>query len=285
MLGSHVLFQAQMLILKSPLAFGVASQVFGIARVAPIYYAYSLFSADATGASRNVDPLIAMAAFPATIIGHVLPSILMSTLPLTATEVSRSYFTLQSVVCYAFYSSPITVSLLTKGIAVGVKWLRRKWNSMSTHAKQTTETQDAQISPDLPALQNSYSMMLAFQTAQHLYVAAEALRMLLKALAPFSLHDRMALLVNARSDFVSSFLETEQGPVHAIGSSLTLFMSSTLAFLLYTVWDMRRRGYITNGEAVKACVGLSAATPIAPGAAYTGFWSWRESMLSSVAHP
>lgn len=207
----------------------------------------------------------------------------MSTLPLTATEVSRSHFTLQSVVCYAFYFSPITVSLLTKGIAVGVKWLRRKWNSSSTPAKEkeTTNAQDAQISPDLPAPKNSFSMMLAFQTFQHLYFAAEALRVLLKALAPFSLYDQIALLVNARSDFASSFLEAEQGPGQAIGGSLTLFMSSTLVYLLYTVWDMRRRGYITNGEAVKACVGLSDATPIAPGAAYTGFWSWRESKLSS----
>lgn len=273
-----------MLILKSPVAFGVASQVFGIARVAPLYYACSLFSADATGASRNVDPLTAMAAFPATMIGHVLPSVLMNTLPLTATEVSRSCFTLQSVVCYAFYFSPITVSLLTKGIAVGVKWLRRTWNSSSTPAdKQTTKAQDAQLSADLPALQRSYYMMLALQTAQHLLFAAEALRMLLKALAPFSLHDQVALLVSARSGFASSFLEVEQGPAHAIGSSLTLFMSSTLAFLLHTVWDMRRHGYITTGEAVKACLGLSA-TPSAPGAAYTGFWSWRESILSRVAH-
>lgn len=205
----------------------------------------------------------------------------MSTLPLTATEVSRSYFTLQSVVCYAFYFSPITVSLLTKGIAVGVKWLRRKWNSSSTPVEETTNAQDTQISP---ALKRSFSMMLAFQTAQHLYFAAEALRVLLKALAPFSLHDRIALLVNARSDFVSSFLEAEQGPAQAIGSSLTLFMSSTLAFLLYTVWDLRRRGYVTNREAVKACLCLSA-TPIAPGAAYAGFWLWRENMSYSEPHP
>lgn len=253
--------------------------------MAPIYYACSLFSVDATGASRTVDPLTATASFPATIIGHVIPSILISTLPLTATEVSRSHFTLQSVVCYAFYFSPITVSLLTKGIAVGVKWLRRKWVSSSTPAKETTNAQDAQISPDLPALKKSFSMMLAFQSFQHLYFAAEALRVLLKALAPFSLYDQIALLVNARSDFASSFLEAEQGPAQAIGASLTLFMSSTLVYLLYKVWDLRRRGYITNGEAVKACVGLSAATPIAPGAVYIGFWSWRESMLSSVDHP
>lgn len=269
------------LISHSPLAFGIASQVFGIARVAPVYYAFSLFSADATGASRNVDPLTAMAAFPATIIGHVLPSILMSTLPLTATEVSRSHFTLQSIVCYALYLSPVTVSLLTKGISVGVRWLRRKWSSKSTNVEATTEAQDAQINPDLPALKKTYSMMLAFQTAQHLYFAAEALRMLLEALAPFSLHDRITLLMNARSGFASFIVEAEQGSAHALGSSLTLFMSSTLAFLLYTVWDLRRRGYITNREAVKACLGLSA-TPIGPGAAYAGFWLWRENILHSV---
>lgn len=267
--------------LRSPLAFGIASQVFGIAKVAPVYYAFSLFAPDATGTSRTVDPFTAMAAFPATIIGHVLPSILMSTVPLTATEVSRSYFTFQSIVCYAFYLSPVTVSLLTKGISIGVKWLRCKWSSKSTHVKATTEAQDAHPNPDLSALRKTYSMMLAFQAAQHLYFAAEALRMLLEALAPFSLHDRIALLVNTRSGFASFIFETEQGPAHALASSLTLFMTSTLAFLLHTVWDLRRRGYITNSEAVKAFLGLSA-TPIGPGAAYAGLWLWREKILRSV---
>lgn len=264
------------------MAFGVATQVFGIATVAPIYYACSLFTGDVPSADKKVDPLAAMAVLPATIIGHVLPSILMSTLPLTATEVSRSHFTLQSIVCYAFYLSPITVSVLTRGISAGVRWLRRKWHSTSAPVKERTKEQYVQAGLDLPALQASYSMMLVLQAGQQLPGVIEALRILYDVLEPFSWPDRLALLImNARPGSISHILGTEQEPSFSIGSSLTLFISSTMAFLLYNVWDLRRRGYITNREAVKTALGLSAA-PIAPGAAYAGMWLWRENVLCRV---
>lgn len=269
--------------LQRPLVFGVATQIFGIARVAPIYYAYSLFARDATGAGRKVDPLASMAVFPATIIGHVLPSILMDTLPLTATEVSRSYFTLQSIVCYAFYLSPITVSVLTTGFSAVVKWLRRKWKTKSAPVKEATNVQAAQTGFDLPILKTAYSMMLAVQTFQHLSGVVEPLHMMYETMAPFSWPDRFTLLMNARPSSISYLFGMEQGPSFSIARSLTLFTFSTAAFLLYTVWDLRRRGYITNREAVKAVLGLSAA-PIAPGAAYVGLWLWREKILYRVSH-
>ncbi|KAJ4424136.1 hypothetical protein N0V82_001184 [Gnomoniopsis sp. IMI 355080] len=244
-----------------------------------------LFSRDATGAGRKVDPLAAMAVFPATIVGHVLPSILMDTLPLTATEFSRSYFTLQSIVCYAFYLSPITVSVLTKGFSAVVKWLRRKRNSRSTPVtcKEATNVKASRTGFDLPILQTAYSMMLAFQIFQNLSGVLEALRMMYEVLQPFSWADRLTLLMNMRPGSVSYIFGTEQGPSFSISSSLMLFTSSTIAFILYSVWDLRRRGYITNREAVKAVLGVSAA-PIAPGAAYAGLWLWREKILYRVTH-
>lgn len=272
-----------MLTFKSPLAFGVAAQVFGIAKVAPVYFACSLFSEEPTGFGRRVDWLTVMSVFPATIIGHILPSVLMNTVPITATEVSRSYFTLQSMVCYAFYLSPITVSVLTKGFSAGVKWLMHKWNSMLGPTKEATNKQDAQHESDLPALQTAYSMMLAFQAIQHLPRVVEYMRYIYEVLEPFSWPDRWALLMNMRPGSTSYIFGADQEPAFSINSSLTLFTSSTIAFLLYKVWSLRRRGFITNCEAVKAVLGLSAALFV-PGAAYAGIWLWREKVLYRVTH-
>lgn len=265
-----------------PFLFGAATQVFGIERVAPVYYAYSIFARDATGVGRKVDPYAAMAVFPATVAGHVLPSILMTTLPLTATEVSRSYCSLQSIVCYAFYFSPITISLLTKGASTGIEWLKRKCNATSpAPVNETPKRRDAQLSSDLLALRFAYSMMFSFQSVWHLYGAAEVMRPLFEALTPFSWADRLALLKAGIGPVMS---ENTQGASFD-SSPLALFTLSTLAFLLYTLWDLRRRGYITNREAGNTFLGLSAGSAlVGSGAAYAGVWCWRERVLHRVTH-
>lgn len=196
----------------------------------------------------------------------------MSTLSLTATEVSRSYFTLQSIVCYAFYFSPITVSLLTQGVSAGGKWLRRRWSSMSAPANDGANFQDVQMDSDLPALRAAYSMMFTLQSVQVLLGIAEAVRPVYEALEPFSWVDRIMIISGGGSDFL------ESRTLSASLSPPTLFTSSTLVFLLYTVWDLRRRGYITNCKVGKAVLGLCSAL-IAPGAAYAGMWYWREEIL------
>lgn len=262
-----------------PFLFGIGTQLFGIERVVPIYYTYSIFSRDAAGTDREVDSHAAVAVFPATVVGHVLPSILMSILPLTATEVSRSYFTLQSIVCYAFYFSPITVSFLTKGTSAIVKWLRHKSNPFSTPVDDTANVEDAhaQASSDLPDLKLAYSMLFAFQSVQHLSGIAELVQSIFEALKPFSWADRKALL---EAGIYSSIHAAENPGAVFSSSPMTLFTLSTFAFLLHTVWDLRTRGYITNRELSKAVLSLSVANALlGSGAAYAGVWYWRENVL------
>lgn len=238
-------------------------QLLGVETVAPVYYLVSIILTPETGASRRIDPDVASAVLPATLVGHVVPGILMSVLPLTATEVSRSYFTLQSIVCHVFYFSPIAVSVLTKGISLAIKSLR--WFSSKSDAeaigveeKTTKQAQDVEDRPDLPALKTAYAAAFAYQSIQHILTGQ----------------------LSSPGSLMSSRL-THLGLAGVSTSPMALYQLSTLTFGLYEAWDLVSRGYVTSREAKWAALSLVAGTYlVGPGAQYAGLWYWRESVIN-----
>lgn len=63
------------------------------------------------------------------------------------------------------------------------------------------------------------------------------------------------------------------------------YFASLLVYLMYTVWDVRKLGYVTNVQAVKALVGiLMGQILVGPGAVYAGVWWWKEGVVASLSH-
>lgn len=65
-----------------------------------------------------------------------------------------------------------------------------------------------------------------------------------------------------------------------MGEEYVLMTAVMVLFELYRVFDVRRRGFATNKEALKATVlFLGAQVVLGPGAASAGSWWWREKKI------
>lgn len=259
--------------------------MFGIDKVAPVYYIFTIVAGsrdlELAGDPHRVDPDVAKAVLPATILGHVLPVALLSSLPMTATEVSRSCFTAQSIVCHLFYFSPIAVSALTTMGSQAIKWFRRKFGSeMSTHAggpePLPAEESHDQHGQEVPALKTAYAVAFGLQAFKHLSTAAWVLR---------SYRDAMSRIpaLSVVTSALGKLLERPGGATTVGPLGWGYYKLATVLFGLHTAWDLRRRGYTTTDETVRAVVLFSGLLGLCgTGAGYAGLWYWREGVLDGL---
>lgn len=262
--------------------------MFGIASVAPIYYISSACTASVSASAARVDPEVAGAILPATIIGHVLPGFLMSTLPMTATEVSRSPFTLQSIVCHLFYFSPITVSCLTKGISMAIKWLRRKSNSNTKSVGKETPPETSHymhdadnFKSDSSVLKTAYATAIGLQALYHIFDLTRSMQGVWDVLGQFPAEERFFVVTEA----AKMTMQEQSLGSWGFSQPLTIYKLATFFFGMYTVWDLRRRGYTTNRETKWAALSFWAGSQLCGvGAGYAGLWYWRESVLERLRH-
>lgn len=273
-----------------PSVFGAAVQVFGIEKVAPIHYIFSIIAESGVlpGGSKQLDPDVAKAVLPATILGHVLPVALMSLLPMTATEVSRSHFTLQSIACHLFYLSPLAVSALTALSSKALGWFRQKFEvgarlSPIDEKKPVGAERHGQHCPgsEVPALKTAYAVVFGLQAIKHLSTATWVLQ---------KYHDNMARLPAPFSMLAGALGKLlERTPSDATASTtaepLGAYKLATALFGFHTVWDLRRRGYTTTDQTVQAMVVFNGLLDLCGvGAGYAGLWYWRETVLARLRH-
>lgn len=256
----------------------MAVQICGIERIAPIYYLFSMASGD-PASSRDLDQImmpleVAEAVLPATLLGYVLPATLISLVPLTATGVSQSDFNIQTAVVYAFYLAPITVPVLTTVLPKVMRYVRRtaepkRRDKAAPEARQPPEVRDS--SDVLRSLRSAYGVSFAIQAAEHLYTMARGI---------IQVPGGQVSLASA----VGSLLTYSAVPGQRY-SSLSLYAGATLGFGLYTVWDLRRRGLVTNTETRRSAIGVLAGQVLfGPGATYAGLWWWREGVLAKSSN-
>lgn len=270
-------------------------QVFGVERVAPIYCLFSMHPelGDVTTgdceSQQRVDPDVASAVLPATILGHLLPAALLGVLPMTATEVSRSPFTLQSVVCHLFYLSPLTVAALTMAGARAIKWLRarRSAPARERHIDDGGEAPrrglpEGKRACETPALKTAYAVAFGLQALKHLSTATWVVRSYHGALSRLP---GLSLVTGALERLLLGNGPRDGAAAAAVVSvePLVAYRVATAVFGLYTVWDLRRRGYATTGEAARVAVTFyGLQDTCGAGAAYAGLWYWRESVLGRL---
>lgn len=219
-------------------------------------------------------PEVAKDVLPATLLGYCLPAALISLAPLTATGVSRSYFSIQTAVVYAFISAPVAVPVLTTIGSVLRRYVGRKVDPSTRAGKSApaaTDTYQSRDSFDVSrSLRLAYAVSFAIQATQHLYTIARNV---------IQMPGSQRSLATA----VGSLLATPIVPGHKY-SSIALYAGATLCFELYTVWELRRRGMVSNTDATRSAAGvLAGQVLLGPGATYAGLWWWREGVLASNA--
>lgn len=251
-------------------------QISGIERIAPIYYLFSIATWDSapSAESQNMPPEVAKAVLPATILGYVLPAALISLVPLTATGVSRSCFNIQTSVIYAFFSAPVTVPVLTTLISRVIHYIDHRVGPSTRADKSAPEATDSCQSREnfeiSGSLKLAYAVSFAIQAVQHLYTITRNVIQIPGGQRSFA-------------TAVGSLLTYRIVPGQKY-SSLALYAGATLGFGLYTVWELRRRGAVSNSDATRSAVAVLAGQVLfGPGATYAGLWWWREGVLAKSA--
>lgn len=228
-------------------------QLLGIGKVAPLYFLFSIYTTSrsvyARTTGRPVPSHAAKVLLPALCLGYVIPTVLMF-LP------HKDSITQQNAIAF-WQPSPLYVSLLA--------WA----GSKTMHALRPTKPFDLEIfeNRDLSYLQSGYAFCFFATAITHICVFLYA------GLTPsVSISQSFFGLHGFDSIDISGFWKYD----------MVLCFSSVAVWLLYSVFELRKIGYIATSTAFKA-VGLTLISGVlmGPGATYAGVWAWRESVIAS----
>ncbi|KAF4334853.1 FAD binding domain protein [Fusarium beomiforme] len=247
--------------LAMPLMFTAAMQVQGLARVACFHsILISLFGFE-NPPSRAVPLRVAQSLVPAITIGFLIPTIIMLA-PTPDVQGWRKWALLWQV-------TPPLFNVLLTGIATGL----RKWKG----EEKQENIKDRYEAKDLNALQSVYTFAFAVQATAHITSLAYGW-----GNPDVSLFDTFLSLPN--------MFETDWS-LPSLGAKLAALCRYDLVFAtvgylgsqLYSIWDLRRVGFVRTDEAVKAgLLTLAGQWIVGPGATWAGLWYWRETKIASV---
>ncbi|KAH7063241.1 FAD binding domain-containing protein [Macrophomina phaseolina] len=243
-----------------PIAFGAVYQLIGIGKIAPLYYLVSIYTSGhvlytrTTG--RPIHSSVAKALLPALCIGYVIPTILMF-LP-------HESATTQQIFTALWQPFPLYVAGLTFGIAA----LIRHISPSATLDLEMFEQKD--IAP----LQASYAFSFFTTAATHIcsliYIASNS------SVSVSEVFFNLPQPGNVLS-------EVEKTVFNFFKYDMILCFSAVFIWYLYSIFELRRVGYVTTEKAIKAAIVTAAAqVVVGPGAAYTGVWAWREFVIASM---
>ncbi|OHF03728.1 FAD binding domain-containing protein [Colletotrichum orchidophilum] len=248
---------SQLSLVSWPSLFAVY-QLVGIGNIAPLYFLISLHTTSSevytrpTG--RPIPSTVAKALIPALCLGYAIPTALMF--------IQYGDSVAQQNAIAFWQPSPLYVSLLT-------------WTfSGLLRIVSPTKSLDWEIfeKKDQGALQTGYTLAFAITAITHVCALAYA------GLSPsVSLFDTFLDLPSVASMALG----------HSIGGfwkyDMLLCFGAVAIWCLYTVYELRRLGYVTT----RAAIGAAAATLlgqvlVGPGATYAGLWAWRENVIAGL---
>ncbi|KAL1630653.1 hypothetical protein SLS54_000524 [Diplodia seriata] len=240
-----------------PVLFSIY-QLFGIGKIAPLYYLISLHTTShplytrTTG--RALPTSAAKALLPALCLGHVLPTALMF-LPHASPGAHQTYVAL-------WQPFPVYIALFTSLIAYLIRHFSSDPDDRLPLDKQMFALAD--VAP----LHTAYAFVLAATAITHITTVLS-----IASNGPASTTTIAAVFFPnpyANEDSVFAFFKWD----------FALCFAAVLVWCLYSTYELRRTGYVTAATAARAAVALVLAQGVVgPGAAYVGFWAWREGVV------
>lgn len=228
-------------------------QLLGIGKVAPVYFLLSVYTSSRSvyvrTTGRPVPSHVAKVILPALCFGYVIPTVLMF-LP------HEDSTTQQNAIAF-WQPSPLYVSLL---VWAGSKALR---------ALRASQPFDLEIfeKKDLPHLQSGYAFCFFATAITHICMS-----LYIGLSRSISISQSFFNLPSFGGDDISGFWKYD----------MLLCFSSVAVWLFYTIFELRRVGYITTSTAFKAAGStIASGVLVGPGATYAAVWAWRESVIAS----
>ncbi|KAI1074596.1 FAD binding domain protein [Whalleya microplaca] len=252
--GHRIGNEGTLLSLSSLYTIGI--QTFGISRVAPLHALITALMAYELPTGRFVHPAAARALIPALVLGYILPAVSFF-LPLPITDSWQSWTTV----------SQVTPLLFPAFLALFRAILERRQRHNAFEKSEKDAEFDCYKFGDVSALKSVYVIAFCAQAIAH-FVAIACF---------YSWSDRS--IANMLS---SLSLGSEIGGFfkHDVIIAFTAIVISNL----FSIWDLRRLGYITTSDAFKATFRVVTSQVIfGPGATWAGLWYWRENMIISLS--
>ena len=252
-------------ILSLPIIFMIGMQVLGLSKISPLYALLSAFQSEQNPVDRAVGVNVARSLIPALVLSVIAPT----TLPIAPTPNQSHWQDWIQV-------SPPLFSALT-AIFSSELWRQRRPKG----DEQSDKHPEWYSTDDVPILKSIYHLAFAAQATVHLTILAymcfhpdlSLFKTFLMLANPLTCDRNSATLF----DMVFTSLKYD----------LVLTIVAIASHNLYSVWELRRQGYISSSRATKAAVAVVLGQVFfGSGATWAGLWSWREDVISglSVSH-
>lgn len=273
-----------------PSVFGIAFQIFTIGRICPIYFLLSILSVSNKISSRRVPLGVAKSILLAVSIGYMVPTVNMM-LPLADTFARSNAIAIWQAV--PVYCGVLTYILSKRGsgklhytssvrseMKRGDGKLSAIERAMPPRDQKYEDTFSEYAKDDVPYLKSAYLVAFVSCAIMHIGIIAY-----------------VALGFNAELSLYSVFLnlpgifaEWDMADLPLAWSLLFkydmwFYFAALFVYLLYTVWDVRKLGYVTDAQARKAWLGIVIGQVlVGPGAVYAGVWWWKEDVVAGLGH-
>lgn len=244
-----------------PVVFGIVYQTMGAGKILPLYFLVSLYTSSnkvytrTTG--RPIPVAVAKALVPALCLGAVLPTVAMF-MPHADPLAHQN--------AIAFWQPlPVYVAFLTWSFSRLISMVRK-----SDKAETSPFDWELFEQKDLAPLYAGYTFVFAVTAVSHayalLYSSSNSLNLWETFFSLPAMRD-----VGLTGDIFGFFKY-----------DMVLAMAAILVWSLYSVFELRRLGYVTTVQAVRAGLAvLAGQVVVGPGATYAGLWAWRENAIAS----
>ncbi|KAI0003148.1 FAD binding domain protein [Xylariaceae sp. FL0662B] len=243
-------------LLSLPSLFTISIQTLGIGRVASLYALITALQAYELPTGRFVHPSVVKALIPALALGYIL-SAASEFLPILAVKRWSNL-------------TPLTPLLFPVFLTVFRTILERRQRRNITPDKAAdtdTDFQNYYKFDDVPYLKSVYILAFFLQAIAHLVALASWY---------FGSDTSVANVLSLLR------LRSELGVLYK--HDIIIALAATVLSNLFSIWDLRRLGYVTTRDAIGAALGLVVSQVIfGPGATWAGLWYWRESVIVGLS--
>ncbi|KAF7562282.1 hypothetical protein G7046_g1870 [Stylonectria norvegica] len=231
----------------------------GICQAVPLASLLSASLAFDAPAGRFVTPQVARSLVPALTLGYVLPSLLILGLPENVSGSSRW----SSIAYLAFPVLMITLPAISRS------WSKTKDTDSASYL-------DRYKSLDVAILRFAYEFTSAIQATIHVAILIYCMQSGILSTAVLEVSRLYGSNESGKGNY--------SGLLSLFTSNIPVTVLGIVTQNLYSIWDLRRAGFITTWVMAKTMACLTATVIMfGPGAAWAGLWSWRESIISSLS--
>lgn len=255
-------------LLSLPGLFTTGMQFLGPGRVAPVHAVVNAFQGYEQPPGRFVRPEVAQALIPALAVAYIIPSAVVLAQQRSGVSDWKRCLTLWRL-------APPLFPALTWAFSKCIWSLQRRRESPSgsKEGEPTPEPEyfERYTPTDVPILRRVCKYAFAVQGTMHI------------ATLVYSCCSADLSLATAFPTSTASLSQLGFQAATFIAVDQVLATVAIVASNLYTVWDLRRLGYVKTREACKAAAGVILGNVlVGSGATWAGLWYWREKVFSSL---